>query len=111
MTLPLDLLFLGMLPSPALSAVARDKVAHLEHVCRDLITCRVTIESEAARRDGPHFAVRIDVTWPGHEMAVDRMESPDANVALHDAFDAITRRVEEAQRRARVLAQAVHGET
>jgi ribosome-associated translation inhibitor RaiA len=109
MSLPPDLLFLGMLPSSALAAVARDKTARLDEVCRDLITCRVTVEAGPAHTDGQRFAVRIDVTWPGHEMAVDHIENPDANVALHEAFDAITRRVEDAQRRARVLAQA-HGE-
>jgi ribosome-associated translation inhibitor RaiA len=101
-TKPLDIRFLEMAPSPALEAAARAKAHKLEQVCPGLMSCRVTIEREHRHQhQGQPFAVRVDVTWPGHELSVDRVQHEDAYVALRDAFDAMKRRVAEAVQRDR----------
>jgi hypothetical protein len=51
-----------------------------------------------APEPGRLFSVRIDVTLPGHELAINRVQDEDAYVALRDAFDAARRKVDESMR-------------
>jgi ribosome-associated translation inhibitor RaiA/cold shock CspA family protein len=97
---PLQLRFLGMEPSDAVAAAARDKAAKLDQFHPDLMSCRVTIERvDKHQHQGQHFAVRIDVTLPGEELSVDRVQNEDAYVALRDAFDDMRRRIQDSHRR------------
>jgi ribosomal subunit interface protein len=99
MKMPLDLRFIGMAPSPALEEAVQAKVAQLDRFAADVVGCRVTIEQEHKhQQQGRPFAVRIDVTLPGHELAVNRVHHEDAYVALREAFDAARRQVEDAVR-------------
>ena len=98
----LDLRFLGMDASPAVAAVAREKAAKLEQFRPDLISCRVTVELlHKHKHHGRPYAVRIDVTVPGHELSVDRVQDEDVYVALRDAFDDMRRQLEDSARRDR----------
>ena len=102
MKLPLQIRFLGLEPSEAVEAAARHKAEKLDHFHPDLMSCRVTIElSDKHRHQGRAYAVRIDVTLPGHELSVDRVHHEDVYVALRDAFDDMTRQVEDQWRRTR----------
>jgi ribosomal subunit interface protein len=93
---PLQVSFLGMDPSPALESAAREKAAKLDQFCPDIMSCRVAIElKHKHRHQGRHFAVRIDLTVPGRELAVDRVEHEDVYVALREAFDDMRRQVED----------------
>jgi ribosome-associated translation inhibitor RaiA len=99
MKLPLDLRFMGMAPSQALEEAVKAKVAQLDRFGPDVMACRVTIEQDHKHsHQGRPFAVRIDVTLPGHELAVNRVQDEDAYVALRDAFDAARRKVEDSVR-------------
>lgn len=107
MKLPLDVRLLGIEPSPALETAIREKAARLDQVCDDLVSCRVTVESlHKHQQQGHPFAVRIDLTRPGQELAVDRFESPDVHIALRDAFDAMRRKLDDALGRVRTLEKA-----
>jgi hypothetical protein len=46
-------------------------------------------------------AVRIDVRLPGHELTVNRHHDTDFHVAAREAFEAMTRRIEDHLRRRR----------
>jgi cold shock CspA family protein len=75
----------------------------------------VHIEQPAKHpQQGRLFAVKLDVTMPGHELVVGHQQHEDAFVALRDAFDAMRRQIEDAVRRdqGQVKAHAVplHGE-
>jgi ribosome-associated translation inhibitor RaiA len=99
---PLELRFLGMEPSAAVEAAARDKADKLDQFCGELMACRVTVEAmHKHKRHGRPFAVRVNVTLPGHELSVDRVQDEDVYVALRDAFDDMRRQVEDAARRMR----------
>lgn len=99
---PLQILFRGMEVSPALEAAAREKAAKLDQFTPNLMSCRVVIELEQKhQQQGRPFAVSIDLTMPGQELRVDKVDSEDAYVALRDAFDAMTRRLEDTVRKAR----------
>jgi ribosome-associated translation inhibitor RaiA len=112
---PLDIRFLEMAPSEALEVAARAKAHKLEQVCPQMMSCRVTIERQHRHQhQGQPYAVRVDVTWAGHELSVDRVHDEDVYVALRDAFDDMQRRVEDAVHRDRgqekVHPVPLHGE-
>ena len=95
-----DIRFVGMEPSDAVASAAREKAAKLELFCPGIMACRVVIEQpHRHRHQGRSFSVRLDLTLPGHELAVSRVESEDVYVALRDAFDDMKRQVEDTVRR------------
>ena len=99
---PLQIQFLGMEPSQAVESAVREKAGRLDRVCTDIMSCRVSIEQmHKHQHQGRPFAVRIDVTVPGRELTVGRVQDEDVYVALRDAFDAIKRQIEDAVRRNR----------
>jgi ribosomal subunit interface protein len=102
MKTPLQITFHGMTASQAVEARTREKAAMLERFCPEIMACRVTVDLlQKHRQQGRPFGVRIDVTIPGRELAVDRVEHEDVHVALRDAFDAMRRQLEDAVRRVR----------
>ena len=97
-----EIRFIGLEPSDALAAAARDKAAKLELFCPEIMACRATIElAHKHRQQGRPFAVRLDLTLPGRQLAVSRVENEDAYVALRDAFDNMKRQIEETMRQMR----------
>jgi len=96
MKLPLDLRFIGVTPSDAVKDTVQTRVASLERICPDATAWRVTVEQEHKHQhQGRPFAVRVDVTMPGQEVAVSRVHDEDVYVALRDAFDAARRKIED----------------
>ncbi|HWI81139.1 HPF/RaiA family ribosome-associated protein [Ramlibacter sp.] len=92
-----DIRFIGMEPSDALASTVREKTAKLELFCPQIMACRVTIEQPHRHRNqGRAFTVRLDLTLPGRELAVSRVEQEDVYVALRDAFDHMKRQLEAA---------------
>jgi ribosomal subunit interface protein len=99
---PLQIQFRGMQVSPALEAAAREKASKLDQFTPNLMSCRVVIELEQKhQQQGRPYGVSIDLTMPGQELRVDKVDNEDVYVALRDAFDAMTRRLEDTVRRAR----------
>lgn len=97
-----DIRFIGMEPSDALASAAREKTAKLELFCPEIIACHVAIElAHKHRQQGRPFAVRLNLTLPGNELAVSRVENEDVYVALRDAFDDMKRQIKETLRRMR----------
>ena len=94
---PLQIVFRGIAPSPALDAAARLKAGKLDRVCRELISCRITIELlDGHPHLGRQFAVAIGLRFPNHGLSVNRVRSEDAYVAMRDAFDDMRRMVDTA---------------
>jgi ribosome-associated translation inhibitor RaiA len=99
---PLQIRFLGMSPSDTLESAARRKADKLDRFCPGMMSCRVTIEqTHKHQHQGRPFEVRLDVTLPDHELSVGRVQDEDAYVALRDAFDSMTRQIEDVVRRRR----------
>lgn len=98
----LNLQFQGMGPSEAIETAVREKAAKLDRFRDDLMSCRVVVEQvHKHQQQGRQFAVRIDVTLPGHELIVDHVQDEDVYVALRQAFDGMKRRIEDGARRDR----------
>ncbi|HSG77520.1 MAG TPA: ribosome-associated translation inhibitor RaiA [Burkholderiales bacterium] len=95
MQLPVQITYHGMESSAALDNAVREKVAKLEQYHPRITSCRVVIEQPAQRkRKGRQFVVRVDLTAPGNEIALNHDHAEDVYVALRDAFDAARRRLE-----------------
>jgi len=100
--------FLGIDPSPALETDVRERLERLDRFCPDLIAGRTTIELlHTHQQQGRTFAVRLDMTLPGHELTVSRVHHEDVYVALRNAFDDMTRQVQDTVRIARQRHQDV----
>ena len=115
MKLPLQLTFRGMDASSAVEEAVRRKVQHLERFYDGIIACRVVLELlQKHQHQGRPFGVRIDLTLPGHELVVNRIEHEDVYVALRDAVDDMTGQIEDLARRQRGMEKehphALHGE-
>jgi ribosomal subunit interface protein len=102
MKLPFNIQFHGMESSVALEANAREHLHKLEKFASDIMACRVNIDLEQKHKhQGRPFGVRIDLTLPGHELVVNRVQHEDVYVALRDAFDSMKRQLEDVVRRRR----------
>lgn len=115
MKAPVQIVFHGLERSEALEGAVRDKVAYLEHLSGEIMSCRVVVDLEQKHKhQGDPFGVRIDLTLPGRELVVDRVQHEDVHVALRDAFDAMKRQLEDAVRQRRGFekehARELHGE-
>jgi len=94
---PLQVTLRNVPHSEALDAEIRRRAAKLETLHPRLTSCRIALERDGAhQRQGQQFRVRIDVRAPGQrEFVVDRGHDEDLAAAVRDAFDAMTRRLEE----------------
>jgi cold shock CspA family protein len=137
--IPAQVTFRGIEHSDALEADIRERVSWLEQFYAGIVRCRVLVElPHRHRRDGRRFHVRIDMTLPAgapivvsHEPSLHgRLKDVEseahrkdtevdsvhryARVAVHDAFDAARRRLEDFAREQRgdvkVHGMPAHGE-
>lgn len=114
MQLPVHIQFRGMEPSEALEASARAHAHKLELFASNITACRITIDLEQKHQhQGRPYGVRMDLTLPGHELVVSRVQNEDVYVALRDAFDSMRRQLDALvhQRRGdqKQHATALHG--
>jgi len=88
--------------SEAVEAKIREKMTKLDQFSDRVMSCRVAVEeSQRKQHQGKLFAVHIDITVPGKELVVNRVEHEDLYVAIRDAFDAAKRQLEEHARKRR----------
>ncbi|MGD8424751.1 MAG: HPF/RaiA family ribosome-associated protein [Gammaproteobacteria bacterium] len=101
MKLPLEINFRNLAPSEAIETAIRKRAAKLDRFYEDIMRCRVTIEApHRHQHKGKLYSVKIDVTVPNDELVVSRAPDRDHShedvyVAIRDAFDAMTRRIED----------------
>lgn len=128
---PTQVSFRGLTHSDALEADIQERVAWLEQFYAGIVRCRVLLDlPHRHRHDGRHFHVRVEVTVPGgspivvnHEPSLHgrlkdiegeahrkeaEIESVHryARVAIHQAFDAARRRLEDFAREQRGTVKA-----
>jgi ribosome-associated translation inhibitor RaiA len=103
MKLPLQIEFRDLMPLPSLEGEIRERAARLEKFVPELMSCHVTVEAEGNRHhQGHRYVVRLDVRVPGEEFVTgDRQGDEQIEVALRGSFDAMTRQLEDYQRRRR----------
>ena len=108
MQIPLQITLRNIPKSEAVEAEIRKRVAKLERYHRHIVSCRVVVEiSSRHKHQGKEFVVRLDIKVPGSEIVVNHDHHQDLYVALHEAFQAAQRRLED---NARPLARRYAGD-
>lgn len=96
MELPLTIAAHDLELTDSIEATIREKAMKLERFNGRVIGCHVTVQGPPKHhRNGGAYAVRIDLTVPGHEYVINHKESPDLTVAVREAFDAARRKLDE----------------
>lgn len=102
MTIPLQITLRDMPSSPAVEDRIREKADKLARFHDHIMGCRVVVEmAQRHKHQGKLHSVRIDLTVPGAELAANHAQHEDVYVAIRDAFQAITRQLEDFARRNR----------
>ncbi len=102
MQIPLQITLRDMPSSPAVEDRIREKADKLHRYYDRIMGCRVVVEMpQRHKHQGKLHSVRIDLTVPGVELVANHAQHEDVYVALRDAFDAITRQLEDFARRQR----------
>jgi ribosomal subunit interface protein len=103
MKLPVQVVFRDMVPLPSLEGEIRERVARLERFAPDLMSCHVTVEASGNRHhQGHRYVVKIDLRLQGDEVFAGQHDADeDIALAMHGAFDAVTRQLEDKVRRRR----------
>jgi len=103
----LQISFREMEPSPAVEARIRERVERLMELEDRLISCHVVVTAPHRRqRQGKLYGIKINLVTPRGRVVVSH-DGPrdhaheDVYVAIRDAFDAATRRLEDHVRRRR----------
>jgi ribosomal subunit interface protein len=100
MQLPLQITIRDVDHSEMLETRIRDKAKKLDEFFDHIMSCRIVVEvPHKHHQQGKQFNVRIDISVPGSEIAVNRDHAEDVYVALRDAFDAAKRQLEDYARK------------
>ena len=107
MQVPLQITFRGMSPSPAIESLIRQRSARMERFNDRIISCHVVVDVPHRRsRKGKQYAVHLDIATPTGPIVISRDPGiegahTEVDVAVRNAFDAATRRLEDEVRRHR----------
>jgi ribosome-associated translation inhibitor RaiA len=102
MQTPLQIVMRHVEHSDALELRIREHVGRLETFHPHIIGCRVIVEPVSQQGRGAHaFQLRIEIRVPGRELIVTRMHHNDVLLALHEAYHAARRQLEDDIRRKR----------
>ena len=100
MQLPLQITIRDVDHSEMLETRIRDKAKKLDEFFDHIMSCRIVVEvPHKHHQQGKQFKVRIDISVPGSEIAVNRDHAEDVYVALRDALDAAKRQLEDYARK------------
>ena len=103
----LQITFHGLDHSDAIEARIREKAATLDRFAQHMIGLHVTVDAPHGKHHkGTLYSVRLDLRTPNSELAVSRSHRhdhahEDVYAAIRDAFDALTRQLEDHLRRQR----------
>lgn len=101
MQIPLEIKFRNLEPSDALRQIIEEKVAKLEKLTDDMISCKVIVEVPHKHKlQGRLFKVAINITLPRKEIAASASSDEnhayeDAYVVVRDAFEAARKQVNQ----------------
>ena len=87
----------GVVLPASLEAEIRERAAKLERLYPRLIGCTVMVEGPGRKHEnGGPYRVRLDLRAPGAEpVIVDRQPQAKLELAINEAFDAASRRLED----------------
>lgn len=98
--LPIQVTFRDIPFSAAVEDHVRAKSQKLSRFYNRITSCRVVLElAQKRKHHGKLYNVRVDITVPGEEIVVTRKYDQNLYVAVRDAFQAISRQLEEHARK------------
>jgi ribosome-associated translation inhibitor RaiA len=101
MTTP-QITYRGMPHSPAMDTRISELVSKLDDLHPRITRCHVVIdEADRHKTKGNLFEVHVDLHVPGSEIVATRKASPDAYLAVNEAFEVVMRQLEDTIRRQR----------
>jgi hypothetical protein len=95
MTIPLKLVDRGKLLSPGLAGHIRERTEKLGHFFGGIQQCRVTVDGPGQHPRRGRIRIRVYLSVPGSEIAINRQTGDDLTVAIREAFDAADQRLED----------------
>lgn len=96
MKTPLQIVMRHIEHSEALETRIREQIARLESFHPHIVGCRAVIEPLRRHgREGHAFQVRLEVRVPGKDLVATRTHDTDVFLALHEAYHAARRQLEE----------------
>jgi cold shock CspA family protein len=107
MKLPVQISFRNLPRSKEIEDTIYEQAARLDGFCDRIMSCRVVVDvPHRHHADGNLYHLRIDLTVPGEELAVNREPSEhaayrDLRLAIDDAFSTAARLLEDYVRRQR----------
>ena len=124
MTLPPQITFRNIEPTPNLEVDILKEISGLERFFKRIMSCRVMVDGPRGRQSGGVYKVRIDLGVPNEELVVEHSPSlhgtlvdvkapreskqsepdrihRDVHRAIHDAFQEMRRRLQDYARRMR----------
>ncbi len=95
--MPLEVTFHHLPPSAAVEAAARRRAAQLERIVSPLTGCAVALDApHRHRHTGRPYVAHIRLRVPGAEIVASHEQGhADPYAALHAAFDAVSRQLQD----------------
>ncbi len=116
MNTPLEISFKGLEKSIVIERKITERAAKLERVFSRMTHCRVVVAApNKHHHKGKTYEIKIDIGIPEHAPLIVTHESSvghaqeDLQIAIRDAFDAATRRLDELADRIQGSAKAERG--
>ena len=95
MPIPLKLVDRGRLLSEELAGHIRERAVKLEHFCGGIRGCRVTVDGPGQHPLPGRIRIRIYLSVPGSEIAINRQTGADLPMAIRESFDAADQRLQD----------------
>ena len=95
MAIPLKVVDRGELLTGKLLEHVRERCQKLSHFFNRVKQCRVTVDGPGQHALRGRIRVRIYLSLPGSEIAINRLAAEDLPIAIRKSFDAADRRLED----------------
>lgn len=95
MAIPLKLVDQGSLLSPRLAEHVDERTQKLGHFYDGVRDCRVTVDGPGQHPRQGRIRVRVYLSVPGSEIAINHRTGEDLPMAIRESFDAADQRLED----------------
>ena len=95
MPIPLKVVDRGDLLTASLAERVRERTQKLSQFYTRVKECRVTVDGPGQHSLRGRVRIRIYLSLPGSEIAINRLAADDLPIAIRESFDAAVRRLED----------------
>jgi ribosome-associated translation inhibitor RaiA len=95
MSIPLKVVDHGKLLTVGLAEHIKDRTEKFGHFFERVKECRVTVDAPTTETGKSRFRVRITLSVPNSQIAINRQTGADLPMAIRESFDAADQRLED----------------